>query len=150
MSLDEQITQDYIQAMKSRDSLKSGALNFLRAQLKNVRIEKKVEKLDDNDVIGVIKKQIKQRQDSIEQFRQGNRSDLVQKEEAELALLKGYLPQEMDTAQLQAIVQQAIKEVQAVSVKDMGKVMKAVLDKVGGRADSKAVSELVKTSLSKI
>jgi len=94
MSLDDQITQDYITAMKSRDPLKSGTINFLRAQLKNVRIEKRIEKLEDNDVIAVIKKQIKQRQDSIDQFRQGNRPDLVQKEEAELALLKGYLPQE--------------------------------------------------------
>jgi len=78
--LEQQILKDYIQAMKDKDSLKSSVLSFLRAQLKNVIIEKKVDELEDQEVIAVIKKQVKQRQDSISQFEQGNRQDLVEKE----------------------------------------------------------------------
>ena len=104
--------------------------------------------LPDPDVIVVIKKQIKQRQESIEQYQKGNRQDLADKEIAELAILKSYLPQEMSEAELNKIIQDVIKETQASSIKDMGKVMKAVGEKTAGRADNKVVSELVKKVLS--
>ena len=145
--LEEQITKDYITAMKSKDSVKASTLNFLRAQLKNVKIDKKLEGVDDVEAIAVIKKQVKQRQDSIEQFTQGGRQDLVDKEKAELEILKIYLPQELPEEEVKVLVLESIKEVGAGSMKDMGKVMKAVGIKVAGRADNRMVSVLVKKAL---
>ncbi len=146
--LSEQIDNDYKQAMKDRNTVKSGTLSFLRAQLKNVLIDQRLPKLEDSDVVTVIKKQIKQRQDSIAQFEQGGRQDLADKEKAELAILKSYLPAEMSAEELKVIVQSAIQEAQAKTMKDMGNVMKIVLPKVAGKADGKMVSDLVKQSLS--
>ena len=146
--LEDQLNKDYIQAMKDRDSLKSSTLSFLKSQLKYVRIEKKVEKLEDADIIATIKKQIKQRQDSIEQYTAGNRQDLVDKEQKELDILKSYLPQELSENQLTVVIQETVKELGAASIKDMGKVMKAVGVKVAGKADNKLVSDLVKKALS--
>ena len=150
MSLEEKIGKDYVQAMKDRNSLRSSTLSFLRAQIKNVRIEKKADKVEDAEVIAVIKKQVKQRQESIEQYKNGGRQDLADKEAAELVILREYLPQEMTEDKVKAIVAETIKELGAQSIKDMGKVMKATLDKVQGQADSKVVSEVVKNSLSQI
>ena len=150
MTLDEKINQEYIQAMKDKNSFKSSTLSFLRAQIKYLKIDKKVEKVEDADVVSVIKKQIKQRQDSITQFEQGGRNDLADKEKAELALLKEYLPQEMSTDSLRPIVDEVIKSSGASSIKDMGKVMKDVMTKVAGQADNKMVSDVVKEQLSKL
>ena len=150
MTLDEKISQEYIQAMKDKNSFKSSTLSFLRAQIKYLKIDKKVEKVEDADVVSVIKKQIKQRQDSITQFEQGGRNDLADKEKAELALLKEYLPQEMSTDSLRPIVDEVIKSSGASSIKDMGKVMKDVMTKVAGQADNKMVSDVVKEQLSKL
>ena len=147
--LEDKITSDYIQAMKSKETAKASALSFLRAQIKNVVIDKRVEKAADEDVIAVIKKQVKQRQDSIEQFAKGGRTDLVDKEKAELAILQGYLPQEISDEELKRIVGETIKASQASSVKDMGKVMKDIMPKVAGKADNKRVSDMVKELLSK-
>ena len=148
--LEKKITNDYIQAMKSKEAAKASALSFLRAQIKNVMIDKRVEKVADEDVIAVIKKQVKQRQDSIEQFKQGGRADLVAKETAELALLQSYIPAEISNEQLTAIVQETIKSSQATSIKDMGKVMKDIMPKVAGKADNKRVSDMIKELLSKL
>ncbi len=145
--LEQQISKDYIQAMKDRDRDKSSMLSFLRAQLKNVIIEKKVESLEDLDVITIIKKQVKQRQDSIAQFEKGNRQDLADKEKKELEFLKSYLPEEMPEDQIKGIIDQVIKELSASSMKDMGAVMKAVAEQVKGCADNKLVSTLVRQSL---
>ncbi len=146
--LEDRIAEDYKQAMKNKEALKVSALSFLRSQLKYAVIEKKADKLDDADAIAVIKKQVKQRQDSIAQFTAGGRADLADKEKAELAILKSYLPEEMSPAQVQAMIGETIKEIGASGIKDMGKVMKALLPKLAGRADSKVVSDLVKSSLS--
>lgn len=146
--LQEQLNKDYIQAMKDKDQVKSQTLNFLRAQLKNVQLDKKADTLEDADVIATIKKQVKQRQDSIEQFKTGGRDDLVAKEEAELAILKSYLPEELSVEELSKIVNEAIDEAGATSMKEMGVVMKIVMAKTEGRADNKTVSELVKKALS--
>lgn len=148
MSLEQQIDKDYIQAMKDRDSARSSALSFLRSQIKYARIELKTDKVPDQDIISVIKKQIKQRQDSIEQFRQGGRQDLVGKEETELNILKSYLPAEMSQEDIRKIVQEVIAELGASSIKDMGKVMKEAGARLAGRADNKLVSEIVKAELS--
>lgn len=146
--LQERIAQDYIQAMKSRDKVASSTIGFLRASLKNVQIDKRAEQLSDQDVIAVIKKQIKQRQESIKQFHDGGREDLVNKESAEMEILKHYLPQELSAEELKVFIQTAIKETGASSMKDMGQVMKVVMAKTEGRADNKILSEMIKTALS--
>ncbi len=147
--LDEQIVNDYKQAMKDKDTIKSSTLSFLRSQLKYALIEKKAGTLSDADVIAVIQKQLKQRQDSIEQFEKGGRADLAGKEKAELNILKSYLPQQMPEDELKKLVEAAVKDANASSMKDMGAVMKALLPRVSGKADSKLVSDLVKERLSR-
>ena len=148
--LEERLANDFKQAMKDRNTIKSSTISFLRAQLKNVLIEKRADQLSDEDVITVIKKQIKQRQDSISQFEQGGRKDLVEKEKAEADVLKQYLPEELSPEALKTLVGEAIKETQATGIKDMGKVMKVMLSKIAGKADNKLVSDLVKEMLSKM
>ncbi|MBP9854746.1 MAG: GatB/YqeY domain-containing protein [Candidatus Omnitrophica bacterium] len=145
--LHEQINQDYVTAMKARDTVKSSTLNFLRAQLKNVGIDKKVTVLDDESVTIVIKKQIKQRQDSIEQFEKAGRQELADKEIAEMTILKSYLPTELSEEALKILIKDVIKEIGASSIKDMGRVIKAVQEKTKGSADNKVVSEIVKAVL---
>ena len=147
--LEDQIHNDYKQAMKNREAIRVSTLSLLRSQLKYVLIEKKAEKLSDGDVIGVIKKQAKQRQDAIEQYEKGGRLDLADKEKQEFAILKSYLPEEMNEAQLTTLIEEAVGETQATSIKDMGKVMPVAIAKVAGRADTKLISELVKQTLSK-
>lgn len=148
--LEQRISADYIQAMKDKDSVKSATLSFLRAQIKNVRIDKHVEKVDDLDIIAVIKKQIKQRQESIVQFEQGGRVDLADKEKAEMVILQNYLPQQASAQEIADAVGQAVQETGAKSMKDMGSVMKAVVAKFEGRADNKIISDLVRQALSSL
>ena len=150
MSLEQKITADYIQAMKDKATLRSSTLSFLRAQIKNVMIDTRVKELPDADVVAVIKKQIKQRQDSIEQYEKGGRMDLADKEKQELAILKSYLPAEMGEEQIKSIIASIIKETGAAGMKDMGNVMKAVGVQVAGRADNKLVSTFVKQALSQV
>jgi len=145
--LEDKIMEDFKSAMKNKDALKVSTLSFLRSQLKNVAIDKKKDKLEDGDVIAVIKKQIKQRQDSIENFKTGNRLDLAEKEQNELNILKSYLPQELPQEELEKIIGDIVKETGASTMKDMGKVMKELTPKIAGRADNKLVSELVRKKL---
>ena len=147
MSLEEKIGQDYVQAMKARDSFTSSVLSFLRAQIKNVKVDKRLEIVPDEDVISVIKKQAKQRLDSITQFKAGNRTDLAQKEEKELAILRAYLPPEMPAEKLKSIIEEVILANGAVSIKDMGRVMKDVLARTAGQADNQTLGALVKERL---
>lgn len=149
MSLEDRISQDYVQAMKARDSFSSSVLSFLRAQIKNVKVDKRLETVSDEEVISVIKKQVKQRQDSIAQFKAGGRMDLAEKEEKELAVLKAYLPAEMSQDQLKKIIEEVVAAANASSIKDMGRVMKEVLAKTAGQADNQLVGALVKERLSK-
>jgi uncharacterized protein YqeY len=145
--IEEKVADNMKQAMKDRDALKVSTLRFLMAALKNARIDKMVPKIEDADVLQVIKKQIKQRQESIEQFTQANRKDLADKEAAELAILKEYLPKEMSEDALKKIVADVVKETGAATMKDMGTVMKAVAEKTQGAADNKVVSQRVRSAL---
>jgi len=147
MRLEEKILKDYQQAMKQRDTVKSSVLSFLRASLSNFAIEKSKEKLDDADVITVIKRHIKQCQDSIEQFKAGKREELAKKETQELSILKSYLPVQLNAEEIKKIIDKVISESGATSIKEMGKVMKEVMVEVSGRADGKQVSQLVKDRL---
>lgn len=147
--LEEKILDDFKKAMKDKDALKVSTLSFLRSELKNAAIDKRKQALDDTEAIAVIKKQIKQRQDSIDKFKQGSRQDLADKEAKELEILKSYLPQEVSEEEIKAAVEEAIKKTGASSAQDMGKVMKELLSKFSGRADNKLVSEIVKARLVK-
>lgn len=146
--LEEKILNDYKEAMKNKDAVKSSILSFLRAEMMNAAIAKKKNKLDDQDATAVIKKQIKQHQDSIEQFQKGNRQDLADKEIRELEILKNYLPPQMPEEQIKQIIEEAVEALQAAGLKDMGKVMKEVAVRISGQADGKLVSDLVKERLS--
>lgn len=147
--LGEKILNDYKEAMKSRDALKSSVLSFLRADMMNLALAKKKNKLDDSEAISVIKKQIKQRQDSIEQFTKGNRPEMAEKEKKEFEILKTYLPPELCAEELKKIIDEVIVLTEAQGMKDMGKVMKEVSAKVAGQADGKLVSDLVRERLSR-
>lgn len=147
--LEDKILNDYKEAMKSKDTLKSSVLSFLRADMINVAVAKKKTKLDDSEVIPVIKKQIKQRQDSIEQFSKGGRIDMAEKEKKELEILKTYLPPELSTEEIKKIIEEGVASTGAQDMKDMGKVMKEVNARVAGQADGKLVSDLVRERLAK-
>ena len=143
----DRITADMKDALRAKDAARLSTLRMLKSAVDYHKIEKKQEKLTDGDVVVVIKKQVKQRQDSIEGFEKGGRADLVEKEKAELAVLKSYLPEEIPPAQLEEIVKAVIAEVGATTKADMGKVMKAVQAKVAGRADNRLVSQIVSANL---
>ncbi|MBM3246265.1 MAG: GatB/YqeY domain-containing protein, partial [Candidatus Omnitrophica bacterium] len=131
--LEEKILNDYKEAMKKRESLKSSVLSFLRAEMINCATAKKKNALDDGEVISVIKKQIKQRQEAITQFRAGNRPDMADKEAKEMEILKQYLPPELPLGEIKKIIEEAVSAVGAKDMKDIGKVMKEVTAKVAGQ-----------------
>jgi uncharacterized protein len=147
MSLKQQILDDTKEAMKARNADKVNTLRFLQAAVKNKEIEVRPNGLTDEDVVAVLRKSVKQRQDSIEQYVSAGRTDLADKEKMELSIIEGYLPKQMSADQIEAVVKQAITEVGATSPKEMGAVMKAVQAKTQGTADNKIVSEIVKKLL---
>lgn len=134
----EKIREDLKTSMKAKDSARIEVLRFLLSEVKNIGINEKRE-LDDGVVTQVLLKLAKQRRDGIDQFKAANRQDLADKELAELAILDGYMPKQLPDSELEAAVQAVIVETGARSKKDMGKVMKAVLEKLQGRADGKRV-----------
>lgn len=147
MAFIDRISADLTAAMRSKDQLKLGALRMTKAALMNREVERG-RALDDAESQQVIASLIKQRRDSFEQFQAAGRTDLADKEQAEINILETYLPPPMDAAQLERLIDEAIHESGASSPKDMGKVMKAVMSKLAGAtADGKAVSELVKRKL---
>jgi uncharacterized protein len=147
MSLKQQILDDTKEAMKAKNADKVNTLRFLQAAVKNKEIEVRPNALTDDDVVSVLRKSVKQRQDSIEQYSAAGRADLADKEKMELSIIEGYLPKQMGADQIEAVVKQAIQEVGATSPKEMGAVMKAVQAKTQGTADNKIVSEIVKKLL---
>lgn len=144
----DQLNADLREAMLARDGVRVGALRMLKTAIEYHKIEKKQEQLTDAEVVAVIKKQIKQRQDAIEGFQRGGRADLAANEKAELAILQTYLPSELPAEELERIIVATIAEVGARSKADMGKVMKAVQAKTAGRTDNRLVSQLVAGKLS--
>ena len=149
MSLQKQIDEDLKDAMRAKNAGRLSVLRLLKAALKNAAIEKVGAdgELTDPDAVAVIRRQVKQRQDSIESFEKGGRADLAQKEKAEIAVLSNYLPQAMNAEELQRIVGETIVEVGATSRAQMGAVMKALQSKVAGRADGKTLSTEVARQL---
>ncbi len=147
MSLLEKIREDMKSATKSRDLVALSALRMAVSAIKNRQIELGKE-LDDGEVVKVISSLIKQRKESIELYEKGGREELADKERKEIEVLKAYLPPELTSEELEKLVKDTIAEVGAVSAKEMGKVMKALMPKVAGRADGKVVSDLVRKMLS--
>jgi len=147
MSMNDQVGADIAAAMKARDASRLSALRMLKAAVMNKGVEKGRD-LDDAEVLQVIASLAKQRRDSIEQFAKAGRTDLVEKETAELNILQAYLPAGATPEEINAAVAEAIAETGASSPKDMGKVMKAVMPKLAGKnADGKAVNEAVRRTL---
>ncbi len=146
--LADKIFEDYKESMKSRNTLKSSVLSFLRADMLNLATAKKKDKLDDAEIITVIKKQIKQRQDSIEQFTKGGRLEAAEKEKKESEILKSYLPAEMPVEEIKRLIEEAVTATGASTMKDMGRLMKELTPKIAGGADGKLVSDLVRQRLS--
>ncbi|MCX8116730.1 MAG: GatB/YqeY domain-containing protein [Desulfobacterota bacterium] len=147
MSLEEKITEEMKQAMRANDKVRLSAIRMIRSSLKNKEIELR-RRLEDEEVIKVIQGMVRKAEESIEQFQAGGRTDLVEKERAEIEVMKSFLPQPMSREELLKVIDETIRETQASSVKDMGKVMKAVMPKLGGRADGKVINQLVKERLS--
>ncbi|OGB94170.1 MAG: glutamyl-tRNA amidotransferase [candidate division NC10 bacterium RBG_16_65_8] len=148
MELKAKLTEDLKSAMRSGDKLQTSVIRLLTALIKNREVEKRGP-LTDGEVIQAISASCKQRQEAIEQYRQGGRQDLVDKEAAELAILQSYLPAALSPDELQTLVREALRESQAASPREMGKVMALLMPRVTGRADGKIVSDLVREMLSK-
>ena len=147
MALIDRISEDLRNAMRAKDALKLGALRMAKAALMNREVERG-RALDDAESQQVIASLIKQRRDSIEQFEKGGRTDLAEKEQAEIGLLQVYIPPPVDAAEVERAVDGAIAETGATSPRDMGKVMKAAMARLAGATvDGKAVSEVVKRRL---
>jgi len=150
MKLQERLDSDLKEAMRARDTTKLGVLRMLKSALKYAAIAKSgtEAELNDAEVAQVIRKQVKQRQDSIESFEKGGRAELAEKEREELSILNAYLPQPMSADELAKVVRETISEVGATSKAQMGTVMKALQAKVAGRADGKTLSAEVSRQLS--
>ena len=147
MTLNEKVNGEIAAAMKAKDQVRLSSLRMLKAAIMNKGVEKGRD-LEDAEVVQVFGSLVKQRRDSIDQFAKAGRTDLVDKESAEIAVLEEYLPPAASTADIEAAVAAAIAETGAASAKDMGKVMKAVMPKLAGKnADGKAVNEAVRRKL---
>ena len=146
-SLKQRIDQDTREALKKRDSDRLSVLRMLKSEIKYKEIDKGSE-LSDDEVISVLSSSIKKRKDSIQQFEKGGRDDLVSREKAELEVIFKYLPEQLTEEELSQIISQAIDEVNATGVSDLGKVMKVIMPKVKGRADGKIVNQMVSSQLS--
>ena len=147
MEIRERLMADMKEAMKSKDQLKLDSIRFVQSAIKNKEIELRPNPISNDEILGVVKRLVKQRKESIEQYQTAGRQDLVDKESAELKILETYLPAQMSREQIEAIVAATIAEVKATSIKDMGLVMKAVSAKTAGSADNKTVSEVIKSKL---
>ena len=146
MSLKERITEDMKSAMRSGEKERLGQIRMLQAAIKQREVDERI-MLDDAQVTAVLEKMIKQRREAITQFEAGGRADIAAKEITEIALLQGYLPEQLAPAELEALVAAAIAESGAVTVKDMGKVMALVKARAAGRADMGVASVLIKSKL---
>lgn len=146
MSLKTQMESDMKDAMRARDNETRDALRYVLSALKNAEIEKRGD-LNEDEELRLIRSQVKQRMDSIEQFRAGGREDLAAKEESQVKILERYLPQQMTDEELEAFVKQGIADVGAAGPKDMGKVMGALNSKSEGRVDGRRLSTAVRNAL---
>ena len=147
MSLQDRIQSDIADAMRSKDNLKLGVLRMMKTAVKNKEVEK-MKALEESEVFAVLNSLVKQRKDSVDQFRKGGREDLATKEESEIKVIELYLPAAASDEDIQRAIAEAIQETGASSMKDMGKVMKATQARLAGKtADGSRVSQMVKEKL---
>lgn len=148
MTLQEKIQTQMTEAMRNKDQLRLGCLRMMKTAIKNKEIEK-MKPLDDAEAVAVLNTLVKQRKDSVDQFRKGGREELAQKEESEIKIIEEYLPAAASEDDIRKAIEEAVQETGASSIKDMGKVMKAALARLTGKsADGSRVSQLVKEKLS--
>jgi uncharacterized protein len=145
-SLKERITDDVKAAMRSGEKERLGVIRMITAAIKQREVDERIS-LDDAQVLSVLEKMIKQRKESLEAFKSGNRQDLADKEAAEIILLQGYLPSQLSAAELDALINEAVASTGAASIKDMGKVMAIIKSRAQGRADMGAVGAKIKAKL---
>lgn len=141
-NLKEKLEADLRQAMKDRDNVKRSTLRLLLAAIKNAEIAKRGS-LDNPDILGIVAREVKQRNESIEAFKQGDRQDLVAQEEAEMAILKEYLPRQLSREEVIVEARQVIEEVGAQGPRDKGKVMSRIMAQLKGKADGREINEIV-------
>lgn len=148
MSLKERLMTDMKQAMKEKEAgkLRLSVIRMVRASIKNGEIDQKKD-FNDDEVLTILAKEVKMRRDSMDDFQRGNRPDLVEQLEQEISILQEYLPEQLSEQEIRELVAQAIQETQAVTVKEMGKVMAVLMPKVKGRADGKLVNAVVRELL---
>ena len=148
MSIKDLLTEDMKQAMKDKESgkLRLSAIRMARANIKNIEIDEKRE-LNDDEVLAVLVKEVKMRQDSLEEFAKAGREELVEQAKQEIAILRKYLPEQLSDEELRALVEEAVAETGAAGPKDMGKVMAALMPKTRGRADGKRINTMVRELL---
>lgn len=147
MSLKKELRQELKEAMKAGNALRKKAIRLALAEIKNAEIEKGAE-LEEHEIRGVLQKEVKARQETIEGAEQAQRDDLIQEAEAEIEVLREFLPEPLSEEELRDIVQQVIDDVQATSMRDMGKVMGALMPRIKGRADGKVANQMVREILS--
>jgi uncharacterized protein YqeY len=147
MSLPERLEDEMRSALRSGDKLRLSVIRMARAAVKNKEIEER-NKLDDGTVIKVISGLVKKGEESLVHFQQANRLDLIEKQEKELRILRSFLPKQLSRDEILALVDEAIKEINALDLKDLGKVMKSLMPKTAGRTDGKIVHQLVSEKLS--
>jgi len=147
MGLEEKIDEGMRDALRAGDKIRLSTIRMIRAAIHNRVIEKKG-KLTDEEITQVLSSLVKKAKESIEQFQRGNRSDLVEKEEAEMNILLSFMPKQLEKEEIERIVDQKIKELNAKDLKDLGQVMKATMAILKGKADGRMVNEIVKERLS--
>ena len=146
MNLKDRLKQDLKDAMKAKDTNKRDAIRAITTMIKQVEVDQRVS-LNDDEVVKLIQKGVKQREDAIEQFKAGNRDDLVEKEQYQIDIFSSYLPKQLTDDELLAIVKDIIAKVGATSMKDMGKIMPKAKEQVGAKADGKRINQAVKQLL---
>ena len=146
MTLKEQLKSDMKDAMRAKEIVKRDTIRAINTMIKQIEVDERIE-LDDQAIIKLIQKGIKQREEAINQYKEASRDDLIQKEQGQIDVFKLYLPKQLDDNELENIIKDIIDEVGATSMKDMGKVMNPVKSKVGGSADGKRINEIVKKLL---
>lgn len=147
MDIQERVSSEMVKAAKDKDKETLSALRMIKSALHNREIDLK-DQFGEKEILQVLSSMIKQRKDSVEQFRNGGRPELAQKEEKEIEVIRRFMPEQMSEEEIQAEIENAIKEVGAEGVRDMGKVMKILMPRLTGKADGKAVGEAVKARLS--
>lgn len=145
-TLKAQITEAMKDAMRAKEKERLGAIRLIQAEIKRIEVDERIE-VDDARVLAVLDKMVKQRRDSISQFQDAGRQELADKEQAEIDVIQGFLPEALSESELSAMIDAAIQESGAESMRDMGKVMGLLKPKIQGRADVGAVSGMVKTKL---